>query len=210
MVLNLASGMTSIRSLYEFHVEETRGAGTRCPAFESSTCRGCGYSQAFVEREPPVLFLRLLRFDLRRTGRLRPDGSEEFVPYRVNTAIDVPQEIDFLRSGPYRLAAVVMHHGMFMDSGHYTTVCWEGNVDGEDKYRWYNDESVGSLMSWEEARRRRYWGGTSLSRGVYFLVYVRSRFWGDAVGDGSECTPYLRDAQSVAVAKSRFRGDPVP
>ena len=156
------------------------------------------------------MFLHLLRFAHRSTDRTLPDGTAVWEQVRVNTAIDVPEEIDFLRSGPYRLAAAVLHHGTSLNSGHYTTVCWEGDEHGENKYRWYNDDFVDGLMSWEEARRRRYWDGTQLSRGAYILVYVRMRFWGESVGDGSERTPYLRDPETVDVARSRFRGEPAP
>ena len=50
---------------------------------------------------------------------------------------------------------------------------------------------------------------TRLADGAYILVYVRSRFWGERVGDGSERTPYVRDPATVSVAKSLFRGEPI-
>ena len=44
--------------------------------------------------------------------------------------------------------------------------------------------------------------------GAYILCFVRVSFWDDSVGDGSESVPYIRDAGSVAVAESFFRGQP--
>ena len=64
------------------------------------------------------------------------------------------------------------------------------------------------LLTWHEACARSYLEST-LAVGCYVLVYVRTRFWGDGVGDGSERTPYLRDTETVNVAKRFFRYHPV-
>jgi len=208
--LNLPVGRRSLQELYEYHVGETRGAGTRCPQFEArrSDCDGCGYMQQFLEREPPVLFFTLLRFDFRRSGRFRVDGTEEFDEVRLNTAITFPEQIRFLRSGPYQFAAAVLHHGTSTRRGHYTALCWEGRSGVENVYRWYNDDAFGRAMPWREAWCKSY-GELSLGSAVYFLVYVRTAFWGNAVGDGSERVPYRRDEGSVNVAESLFRQEPV-
>jgi len=209
--LNLAVGLRSLQALYEYHVGETRGAHTRCPAFEAgrSGCAGKAYSQDFLEREPPVLFFCLLRFGVRRSRRYTERGQQIWEEFRMHDAIDFPQEVGFLRSGPYHFAAAVLHHGASTKSGHYTALCWEGQWAGEDRYRWYNDDAVSGSMTWREVWRTNF-GGASIGSAAYFLVYVRTKFWGDAVGDGSESTPYKRDAEAVAVAKSRFRGEAVP
>jgi ubiquitin C-terminal hydrolase len=213
--LNLPPGHSSLKSLYLFHVKEDRGQDTRCPMFEAgqSRCKGLAYSQHFVEREPPVLFLRLLRFGNRGTGKFRFDEVtrrhvEIWEEFRLNCNIDIPERIDFLRSGPYQFAAALMHHGSSPRNGHYTALCWEGCWGGEDRYRWYDDDVVSEAMSWSGVLRRRF-GSVSLAAGVYGLVYVRTRFWGAGVGDGSESTPYARDPFSESVAKARFRGEGV-
>ena len=194
--LNMVDGLGTLQALYENYVSECRGELTRCPV----ACGGLGYQQFFLEREPPVLFFRLLRF--------RP-SDDMLSEVRVNRAIALPEKIDFLRSGPYQFAAAVLHHGDNTGNGHYTTLCWEGNWAGEDRYRWYDDERRSwEMMSWREVQRGQF-RGRSVGLGAYILVYVRAGFWGDAVGDGSECTPYARDPRTVDVAKSFFRGKPV-
>ena len=65
------------------------------------------------------------------------------------------------------------------------------------------------LLFWVEVQRQRFYDGSSVGFGAYILCYVRVGFWGDAVGDGSECTPYARDVRTVDVAKSMFRGKSV-
>ena len=116
----------------------------------------------------------------------------------------MPAEIDFLRSGPYRFVAALLHHGESPKDGHYTAVCREGRGD---VYRWYDDHKVSGVLTWQEASSRLY-RGTPLGVGCYVLVYVRDRFWGEGVGDGSERTPYVRDSASVSAAKRFFRQRP--
>ena len=195
--LNLVDGIGSLHGLYENYFSEFRGAETVCPV----GCRGgLAYTQYFLEREPPVLFFRLLRF--------RP--SQDYMSeVRINRDISIPEKLDILRSGPYQIAAVVMHHGVNTGSGHYTTLCWEGSPGGEGCYRWYSDEHVGAAISWDQVQRQRFYDGSSVGFGAYILCYVRLGFWGDAVGDGSERTPYARDVRTVDVAKSMFRGKSV-
>ena len=84
-------------------------------------------------------------------------------------------------------------------------MCREGRGD---LYRWYDDNKVSGVLTWQEVCSRSY-VGTSLGVGCYVLVYVRDRFWGAGVGDGSERTPYLRDSASVDAAKRFFRQRPV-
>lgn len=191
--LNLVDGTVTLQGLYERWASEFRGADTVCPL----RCGGLAYTQYFLEREPPVLFFRLLRF--RPTADYRSE-------IRINRDIAIPEKLMILRSGAYQFAAAVMHHGGSTRSGHYTTLCWEGSRDGEERYRWYSDAEVSTAMTWAEVRRGRFYDGSSIGRGAYILCYVRVGFWGDAVGDGSECAPYVRDMHTVGVAKSLFRG----
>ena len=150
------------------------------------------------------MFIRLLRFAHERNHQTGTWGQ-----VRLNQPIEFPKQIGFLRSGPYRFAAVLLHHGRDLHSGHYTAVCWEGCRGDEDRYAWYDDAEVHSVQSWHAAWGKNY-KDESLAQGAYILVYVRERFWGDRVGDGSECTPYQRDPQTVEVAKALFRGEAVP
>ena len=178
-------------------MKETRGEGTRCPGL--GACDGLGFMQSFVEREPSVLFLRLLRYCM------EGDAQKGFSEVRITQNLQFPEQIDFLRSGPYRFSAALLHHGVGVKSGHYTAFCREG---GGGRYRWYSDDALGSLLTWRQAQQFDF-GGQRLGEVVYVLVYVRERFWGDRVGDGSETTPYVRDSQAVATAKEYFRQDKV-
>ena len=194
--LPMVDGIASLKGLYTQFAKEFRSEDTLCPI----RCGALAYQQYFLEKEPPVLFFRFLRFEL------RADFSGED---RIPTDVHVPDRIDFLRSGPYQLAAVVMHHGSSTRAGHYTTLCWEGATDGEERYRWYNDSAVSSAMTWAQVRRKRYYDGSTIGSGAYMLCYVRMGFWSDSVGDGSERVPYLRDVRSEEIAQSFFRGQPV-
>ena len=188
--LNLVDGYDTLQGLYERWATEFRGADTVCPL----RCPGGrAYTQYFLEREPPVLFFRLLRF--------RP--AEDYgSTFRINRDIRIPEKFTILRSGPYQIAAVVMHHGN-------STLCWEGSRGDEDRYRWYSDAQVSTDMTWSQVQRTRFWDNrTTVGLGAYIVCYVRAGFWGDAVGDGSECVPYQRDSHTVDVAKSMFRGRP--
>ena len=184
----------SLRALYEYHVSETRGRDTRCPL----GCGGLAYTQKFLEREPSVLFLRLLRFNT-----VLHQATGVYHEVRLDRLVDIPEKIDFLRSGEYHFAGAVLHHGaQSVRGGHYTALCWEGEAGGAGRYRLYNDGTVGALQPWAQACRV-----AGLHRDAYLLAYTRVKFWGDAVGDGSEATPYVRDPESVRVAKASFRGD---
>ena len=77
---------------------------------------------------------------------------------------------------------------------------WEGAEAGGKRYREYSDDDVGESLTWEALPLER------LQADAYVLVYVRTRFWNEGVGDGSERTPYLRDRASVEVARRYFRG----
>lgn len=97
-----------------------------------------------------------------------------------------------MRSGPYRLWAMISHLGSSGVSGHYISHCWHGG----DRYSIY-DDGVVRETTWPnfitEASQRQ----------AYVLAYVRVGFWGAAAADGSEQTPYARDPVSLKVAAAR-------
>ena len=117
---------TRLLDLYERHCRQQRGQDQRCPAADTSGCRGEAYKQEFLEREPPVLLLRFLRF-------YQEPGT--WAHRRHNAAIEIPEQIKFLRSGPYQFASAVLHHGDSARSGHYTAWRWDGTVEGRNSYR---------------------------------------------------------------------------
>ena len=113
--------------------------------------------------------------------------------------VPFPEVLDFMRSGEYQFAATLHHEGGSLGAGHYVATVWEGAEAGVNRYREYRDDDVGESLTWEALPLER------LQADVYVLVYVRTRFWNDRVGDGSERTPYLRDRTSEEVARRYFR-----
>ena len=183
---------TSLEELWVHHVTEGRAQGAKCPV----RCGANGYSQRFLEREPPVLLFRLKRFYQELVnGELRNRKDRRRVSF--------PEVLDVMRSGEYHFAATLQHEGPSIDGGHYVATVWEGAEAGADRYCEYRDEDVRDRCAWDALPFKR------LQADVYVLVYVRSRFWSDGVGDGSERTPYLRDRSSLEVARRYFRGRPV-
>ena len=76
--LHLEDGFSTLNGLYGRWASEFRGAGTVCPVLCPG---GCAYTQYFLEREPPVLFVRLLRF--------RPT-DDYLSTRRINREIEIP------------------------------------------------------------------------------------------------------------------------
>ena len=184
--------LTSLQGLWEHHVKEDRSQGTLCP----HRCGGNAYTQKFLEREAPVIMFRLMRFYQELEGGELRDRKDR-------RCVDFPEVVRFLRSGEYHFAAAVQHQGHSLGAGHYVTTVWEGANEDGDRYREYGDDNLGPIRRWIELP------GQRLKRDAYVLVYVRTRFWGDRVGDGSESTPYLRDGATLDVARRFFRGRPV-
>ena len=144
-----------------------------------------------------MLLFRLKRFyqEVARTGERRNRKDRRRVRF--------PEALDFMRSGEYQLAATVQHEGPELNTGHYVATLWEGAEAGANCYREYRDDVPGASLAWNALPLER------LQADAYVLVYVRTKFWSDRVGDGSERTPYLRDRTSLAVARRYFRGRPV-
>ena len=179
----------SLKGLWLHHVTEGRAEGTRCPV----GCGSNGYLQRFLEREPPVLFFRLKRFYEEVVNGARRGRKDR-------RRVSFPEVLDFMRSGEYQFAATLQHEGGSLGAGHYVATVWEGAEAGVNRYREYRDDDVGESLAWGALPFQR------LQADAYVLVYVRTRFWSDRVGDGSERTPYLRDRASVEVARRYFRG----
>ena len=149
-----------------------------------------------MEREPPVILMRFVRFY---------QHPITFAEQHRNVHIDLPECIDFFRSGPYQFAGAVLHHGATTAAGHYTALCLENTSTGVQQYRWYDDALSGDLVSWQQCVSAKFLG-SPLSQAVYVAVYVRRRFWNASTGDGMEATPYLRDSGSNDVSERIFRG----
>ena len=74
--------------------------------------------------------------------------------------------------------------------------------EGVGGYRECSDARVGPNVAWDALPFAR------LQADAYILVYVRTSFWSDSVGDGIERTPYACDSATVDVARQYFLGQP--
>jgi hypothetical protein len=103
----------------------------------------------------------------------------------------LPENLQCMRSGPYHLAGIVQHHGQNSSTGHYTALCWDGSGDS---YTVFDDDRARNVSA-------SHLRSSSLQKDAVLLFYTRTRYWGDSGGDGSACTPYLRDLASEQAAR---------
>jgi hypothetical protein len=137
------------------------------------------FQQAFLEKEPEILVIHLVR--------------NVHHPAKITTPVAFPEELLVLRSGTYRFAAVVEHISQkkSVAAGHYTSTIWLGG----DRYAVYDDGREVRLVTWSHLE-------TSLVRvRAYLLVYVRLTDGGCHRRDGSELTPYSRDESSMLLSR---------
>jgi ubiquitin C-terminal hydrolase len=187
----------SLRRLWECCFQETAAAvGARCPSAVASvaaSCPGPVSQQVFLEREPPILLLRIERgWQLRdpRTGSI-------LHAEKIRREVHFPERIDFLRTGPYALRGVLCHHGSSLTQGHYSAMCWlredaqTGNVYGV-----FNDAAPVTPLSWQASNN------ASVRGDCYALLYVRTGRWASAPPTGVEATPYKRGPVSGAFLAS--------
>ena len=153
----------------------------RCEGCATLRCVQCWY----IEKEPPLLVFRLKR-GWRRGTREGKDARE----------ISFPEVLHGMRSGPYRLAGVLRHNGPRASGGHYTSHAWVGG----DRYVCFNDEECTTHAFAELATRK-------ARQEAYALFYVREKYHSDDVGDGTENTPWARDAASRELCGRYFRGE---
>ena len=186
-----AAGKVTLRQLWEQHCAETRSPGTACPERTSTGCRGLGYTQTFLEREPPVLCFWF------RRGWQRWQDAAVVGEGKHRALLDFPETLECMRSGPYHFAGAVMHRGARVSSGHYVAGCWLG----DRRYAEFNDETE-SPQTWA------YFQSNRVQQDVYILLYVRTSSWNESIGDGGKHTPYARDDQSVLLGSVRGAGDP--
>ena len=150
-----------------------------CPDVARTGCaKGSGRTQVFLEKEPSVLVMQL-----KRAGRNNR---------KINTEIAFPEELS-LRSGTYHLAGVLQHlsEQASTRSGHYVCTVWLG----ADRYVLYDDGKRPQMQSWADLT------DPACRRNVYVLLYVRVRHETPGILDGTELTPYARDAASQLLSK---------
>ena len=167
----------------------------KCPCRESHGCEARAGKVVFLEREPPVLFLCLTRAQRDAHGRQSKD----------NRPVVFPETLHFLRSGVYKFAAVIRHHGTGLDVGHYSSHVLLGESDtGASVYGYCNDDAMVLVQSWDQLAVRQ------VQREAYILVYHRAQAYQHAHDDGTQSTPYRRDRQSELVCSQGMlahRGD---
>ena len=118
--------------------------------------------------------------------------------WKLQNMVMFPEILTCMRSGDYHFAAVVRHQGTHIYSGHYCVNVWLGG----GAYAEVNCIPPRFQRStWEELQNT-----SDMQKEAYILIYVRTRFR-ENVGDGSEATPYTRDAQSENLLQRRFRGE---
>ena len=116
----------SLESLLLQFSTSDNDANLKCPI----SCVPCSRAerQYFIEKEPNILVLTLVRGQRRGNSHVRLNNSVEF-----------PEVLTCMRSGDYHFAAVVRHRGKRTDGGHYLTTCWIGG----DRYSEINCLPVG-------------------------------------------------------------------
>ncbi len=116
---------------------------------------------------------------------------------KTHSIVEFPERLECLRSGPSVLTSVIQHLGEKANEGHFLATC----SLGEARYAEYDDEKVCEKTFGDLQQE-------SVRRSVYVLLYVREAAWGEGVADGSESTPYTRDALSLDMLRnSWFRSE---
>ena len=193
-----------LRALWERCFEENPvQPDAKCPSLDvdkEASCSGPVARQLFLEREPPVLLLRIERgcqFRDPRTGSILREGKNP-------RPVDFPACLDFLRTGPYALRGVVCHHGPSLSRGHYTAFCWlREDTSRGDLYGVFDDDKAVKELAWHECNQK------FLRANCYALLYVRTGRWADAPLTGVEATPYLRGPVTDAFLASRCPASPL-
>ena len=186
------SGLSmSLEELWVLHFGEVE-------AHIESPCATCGQPavrQNFLEGEPPLLIIQLVRSVKNREGVAR----------KIHTRVHFPESLSFMRTGPYALCGVVLHDGPEVHEGHYTAYCrmneiGAATVPGQCDYCFFPCTYSGpsEIRSWKDL------SAPSTQSQVYILMYARipSEFPGSAAGTivaGSLETPYDRGVDSQAL-----------
>ena len=134
-----ANARTTFQLLDLIQAEMTPAAeDLKCSRDRVDVCSAAGSAitkHRFIEREPPVLAIRLER------QQFREDGLSS---RKVMARCVFPETLTFLRTGEYHFAGMLLHSGQTPDSGHYRAVTWHGG----DQYWLFDDAQDVRRMSW--------------------------------------------------------------
>ena len=125
--------------------------------------------------------------------------------HKIQTFVDFPQTLDFLRTGSYALCGVVLHHGLESGSGHCTVYCRMAALgvavlSSQHAYCYFDCHGGGEskTCSWDDIST------PSTQRSVYLLLYARVVEPSPLLLAGSLETPYARgeDSQDLLIAET--------
>ena len=129
-------GPFSLEALWAANHAEYR-VDAVCPnAGAGGVCSGGLLRQSFLEVEPPVLVANLVRN--------LPTGDKD------RRVVLYPQRLEFLRTGRYRLRAVVTHVGRSTREGHYVSTV--SSPDG--RYCVFDDSMVSPPRPFEAIQKQ--------------------------------------------------------
>ena len=140
----------------------------KCPR-EGNSCSSELRRQHFVEREPPFLVLVLQRsFATYRCV----DGVRQLEQHvKVNTAVEFPPVLDFMRSGTYDFKGVVHHQGSGVGGGRYVATCSLGlGPRDEEVFGVFSDNAPVKCKPWA------YLETDAVQREAYMLLYARREY----------------------------------
>jgi hypothetical protein len=160
----------------------------KCPNARCSALGAC--KQLFLEREPPVLCIALLR----ATQSRLPDGTI-IETHKDCRPVWFPERLDFMRSGSYNLMGIIVHYGPGTDIGHYVSIARLN----PGRYGLFDDSKKPKNLTWPQIQK---WD--KIVENAYVLVYVRTSLRDAGRPTGGEETPYARP-----VASSVFLGEEI-
>ena len=134
----------------------------------------CDHSvQTFLEREPPLLYVRL--------DRVHTNGEKS------HAAVDFPRHLH-KRSGRYECVGIIHHAGWAISGGHYTATCRTSDRGG---FRNFSDMDVSeNSLGWSDVTQVRR------QKTVHSLLYVRVDLSGGARTVSHSTLPYTVGAAS--------------
>jgi ubiquitin C-terminal hydrolase len=125
----------------------------RIEGYKCDNCNQiCGSAKRIkIQRLPQVLCIVLKRFCFTARGTLAKNDAEVVFPlYGLNVAGVCDEKVG---NTNYDLKAIIMHHGVSLRKGHYTSICYNSR---EDSWFHFNDAKVRRLEEEQVAANQAY------------------------------------------------------
>ena len=169
-------GLITLDTLFTRHFLPERAAdgSQRCP--QGLGCIGAAMKQKFLERDPPVLCMALMR------GSQLHHGDGTVRNWKDKRPVWFSRTLNFMRSGFYEFLGAVLHLGDSADDGHYIAI----SRVSANEFMLFDDARV-QRYTWEQIQH-----SESFARSAYILVYTRGSLRDPAHPTGAEDTPYAR------------------